>query len=58
MIDFLFDSHFTIYDFRNLFISFSCEVAQFINLSVQECKSILDRYEEERLREIEKIKEK
>lgn len=38
--------------------SFSCEVAQFINLSIQECRSILDRYNEEQAREVQKIKEK
>lgn len=37
---------------------FSCEVAQFINLSIQECRSILDRYNEEQAREVQKIKEK
>lgn len=37
---------------------FSCEVAQFINLSIQECRSILDRYSEEQAREVQKIKEK
>ncbi|XP_055323300.1 uncharacterized protein LOC129578562 [Sitodiplosis mosellana] len=36
----------------------SCEVAQFINLSIQECRSILDRYNEEQAREVQKIKEK
>lgn len=36
----------------------SCEMAQFINLSVLECKSILDRYEEERQREENRIREK
>lgn len=34
------------------------EVAQFINLSVPECKSILDGFEAEREREQEKIREK
>lgn len=33
-------------------------MAQFINLSVQECRSILDRYNEEQAREVQKIKEK
>lgn len=37
---------------------FSCEVAQFINLSIQECRSILDRYNEEQAREVQKIKER
>lgn len=36
----------------------SCEVAQFINLSIQECRAILDRYSEEQAREVQKIKEK
>lgn len=36
----------------------SSEMAQFINLSVSECRSILDRYEMEQLREQEKIREK
>lgn len=36
----------------------SSEVAQFLNLSVQECRSILDRYEEEREREQRKVIEK
>lgn len=34
------------------------EVAQFINLSAPECRSILDRYEAEQQREQEKIREK
>lgn len=37
---------------------YSCEVAQFINLSIQECRAILDRYSEEQAREVQKIKEK
>lgn len=40
------------------FILFSCEVAQFLNLSIQECRAILDRYNEEQNREVQKIKEK
>ena len=36
----------------------SSEVAQFLNLSIQECRSILDRYNEEREREVQKIREK
>lgn len=43
---------------NHIFDHFSCEVAQFINLSVQECRSILDRYNEEQAREVQKIKEK
>lgn len=42
--------------FSSFFVS--CEVAQFINLSVQECRAILDRYAEEQNREIQKIKQK
>lgn len=33
-------------------------MAQFINLSIQECNSILGRYEDERQREEQKIREK
>lgn len=36
----------------------SCEVAQFLNLSIPECKSILDRYNVELEREVEKVKER
>lgn len=36
----------------------SCEVAQFLNLSELECKSILDRYDDELNREVLKVKDK
>lgn len=38
--------------------NYSCEVAQYLNLSIPECRSILDRYEEEKEREVMKIREK
>uniref|UniRef100_A0A6B2EGE5 Putative ras gtpase effector rassf2 n=1 Tax=Phlebotomus kandelakii TaxID=1109342 RepID=A0A6B2EGE5_9DIPT len=47
---FLVDSHAT--------PEISSEVAQFLNLSLSECRSILDRYSEEQEREVERIKEK
>lgn len=37
---------------------FSNEVAQFLNLSVPECRAILDRYDQELAREVAKIKER
>lgn len=46
------------FDFYFFSSAFSCEVAQFINLSIQECRSILERYSEEQAREVQKIKEK
>lgn len=36
----------------------SSEVAQFLNLSISECRSILDRYSEEQDREVARIREK
>uniref|UniRef100_A0A1B0F0D6 Uncharacterized protein n=1 Tax=Phlebotomus papatasi TaxID=29031 RepID=A0A1B0F0D6_PHLPP len=36
----------------------SSEVAQFLNLSLSECRSILDRYSEEQEREVARIREK
>ncbi|XP_030369386.1 uncharacterized protein LOC115620330 [Scaptodrosophila lebanonensis] len=36
----------------------SNEVAQFLNLSLPECRSILDRYDQEMAREVAKIKER
>lgn len=41
-----------------LIVDFSNEVAQFLNLSVPECRAILDRYDQELSREVEKIKER
>lgn len=39
-------------------ICFSNEVAQFLNLSVPECRAILDRYDQELGREVVKIRER
>lgn len=47
---FLVDSHFT--------PEISSEVAQFINLSINECRSILNRYQVEQQREEDRIREK
>lgn len=40
------------------FLGDSCEVAQFLNLSILECRAILDRYNDELEREVFKVKEK
>ena len=47
---FLVDSHFT--------PEISSEVAQFINLSISECRAILDQYQTEQEREEDRIREK
>lgn len=37
---------------------FSNEVAQFLNLSLPECRAILDQYDQELAREVVKVKER
>lgn len=37
---------------------FSNEVAQFLNLSLPECRAILERYDQELEREVTKVREK
>lgn len=44
--------------YQIIYHSSSSEVAQFLNLSVPECRSILQKFHDEEDRELQRIKEK
>lgn len=48
----------TIHSNNFLISQYSNEVAQFLNLSLPECRAILERYDQEVAREVAKIKER
>lgn len=55
---FFFKWNATIKELKINILSFSNEVAQFLNLSLPECRAILERYDQELDREVTKVKDK
>jgi hypothetical protein len=53
-----FNEKFPLWSFDIDFIFNSQEVAQFLNLSIPECRAIIERYYEEEERELYRIREK